>query len=469
MRQARSDHRIGSPFALAAIAAILCALLVTTGAEPSSAIAATAKLKPSKAPKRGRLVVFKARQLDTGRLARTKLRFRGRHREIGQARVRRALERRGRFRTRLPRRWLSKARRANRVVRKRKRIAKSSRLVVSLKDPKITPIDPADLRIGMVSNAQGWGMNSEELIERTAPTGVGWMREDFGWDQIEPQNDQWSWERYDHLLIEAATRNIRILPVLIETPSWAGAQWNTIPSNPAEFAEYTAKVVARYGPGGSFWEAHAELASFAPEHFEIWNEPYLSAFSAGGVNPGRYARLVKAAVSAGRAANPQAKYLLQVEKTPSGDARHTFVDDMYEAVPDLNDYFDAAAAHPYAGSSAPDDPRGGWGFPRLGDVREELVSHDAADKPVWITEVGWSTCPQSSSYCTSESKQASYTAQMFELLQSKYSAYVEAVFLYRLEDINDNPSDKEGWFGLRRLDGSKKPVYDVLRSITGVA
>jgi polysaccharide biosynthesis protein PslG len=441
-----------------------------TAAEPTVASAATtAKLKPAKAAKQGRQVVFRARRIDAQRLGQTKLRYRGRQKRLRLKRVRRALESRGRYRAKLPRRWLSKARRSHRVVRKRKRIARKSRLVVSLKDVGVKPIDPEELRVGMITNAQGWGMNSEDLIERTAPTGVRWMREEFQWEKIEPQNDQWNWERYDHLLLEAATRGIRILPLLIETPSWAGAEWNTIPADPAEFAEYTAKVVARYGPGGTFWQSHPEIASFAPEHFEIWNEPYLSAFSAGGVKPGRYARLVKAAVSAGRAANPQAKYLLQVEKTPAGDARHTFVDDMYEAVPDLNDYFDAAAAHPYAGNSAPDDPRGGWGFPRLGDVHQELVSHGAGDKPIWITEVGWSTCPNNSEDCVSDGKQASYTAQMFDLLRTKYSSYVEAVFLYRLEDLNSNASDKEGWFGMRRLDGSWKPVYDVLRSATGEA
>ncbi len=296
------------------------------------------------------------------------------------------------------------------------------------------------------------------------------MREEFAWDEVEPTNDDWNWQRYDHLLVEAAARGIRILPLLMDTPSWAGSEWNTIPADPAEFAEYTAKVVQRYGPGGSFWQSHPEIASFAPEHFEIWNEPYLSAFSDGGVKPGRYARLVKAAVTAGRSANPQAKYLLQVEKTPAGDARHTFVDDMYAAVPDLNNYFDVAAAHPYPGSSAPDDRRGGWGFPRLADVREVLVGHGAADKPIWITEVGWSTCTASADYCTTEQKQASYTAQMFELLRDgQYSSYVEAVFLYRLEDLNSNPSDKEGWFGARRLDGSAKPLWQVVRTATGVS
>ncbi len=136
---------------------------------------------------------------------------------------------------------------------------------------------------------------------------------------------------------------------------------------------------------------------------------------------------------------------------------------MYAAVPNLNSYFDAVAAHPYSGSSAPDDPRGGWGFPRIADIHQKFIDHGAGDKPLWLTEIGWSTCPAAPDYCTSEKNQAAYLSQMFTLLSTKYSSYVDAAFVYHRTDLNSKPSDKEGWFGLERLDGSHKPVFDVFR------
>src|SRR3546814_12926194 len=48
-------------------------------------------------------------------------------------------------------------------------------------------------------------------------------------------------------------------------------------------------------PYTTLFRSHPEIASYAPDYFEIWNEPYLRYFSAGGVHPGRYARLVEAA------------------------------------------------------------------------------------------------------------------------------------------------------------------------------
>jgi hypothetical protein len=340
-------------------------------------------------------------------------------------------------------------------------------------DPPVEPppddVPPAEgLRVGLVTNAQGHDMSSSTVLDKAEPTGAKWLREDFDWNAIEPQDDAWSWSRYDNLLIEAAKRDVRILPVLMGTPSWAGSAWNEIPANPAEYAEYTAKVVERYGPGGSFWQANPDIATFAPEYFELWNEPYLDEFSAGNVDPGRYARLVKAAASAGHSSNSQARYLLAAEQAPSGE-RHTFIDGMYSAVPDLNSYFDAVAVHPYSGSSSPDDPRDGWGFSRLADVRAKFVDHGAQDKPLWITEIGWSTCPQDTRYCTSEQNQAAYLARMFELLGTTYSGYVRAAFVYCRTDLNDHPAEAYGWYGLQRLDGSHKPAYDVFRQAAGGA
>ena len=150
-------------------------------------------------------------------------------------------------------------------------------------------------------------MSSQTVLNETEPTGARWLREEFSWPEIEPQNDSWQWDRYDHLMIEAAERNMRVLPVLFDTPKWAGSAWNEIPSNPAEFSQYAAKVAERYGPDGTFWQAHPEIASYAPDYFEIWNEPYSRYFSAGGVHPGRYARLVEAAATAGREANPSSE------------------------------------------------------------------------------------------------------------------------------------------------------------------
>jgi len=309
--------------------------------------------------------------------------------------------------------------------------------------------------------------------DAAAPSGVKWLREQFDWRVIEPARGQWDWSRYDQLELTSAQRGFTVLPVLMSTPGWAGATWNTIPSDPADYAELVAKVTARYGPGGSFWAAHPGLAGKAPEYFELWNEPYYPQFSDNRIDPGRYARLVKAAARAGRTANARAKFVMasETDVLPSGSTEWvSWTDAMYAAVPDLNDYFDAVAVHPYSKAYAPDAPTNGYvhdKFQRMANIHEDFARHGGGAKPFWITEIGWSTCTDTA-YCVSEATQAAYTAKLFTLLASTYT-YVDAVFLYRSSDLGPaGSSDPEQSFGLTHEDGSAKPAWNVLQAATGV-
>jgi exo-beta-1,3-glucanase (GH17 family) len=143
---------------------------------------------------------------------------------------------------------------------------------------------------------------------------------------------------------------------------------------------------------------------------------------------------------------------------------------MYAAVPDLNSYFDAIAVHPYSGGSAPDERRDGWGFTaRLDAVRAKFASHGAQDKPLWITEIGWSTC-QSNKDCVSEPQQAANLKRMFELVRTTYASSVRAVFVYHRTDLNSgSPTDPYPWYGIQRRDGSAKPAFAVFKAAAGTS
>ncbi len=177
-----------------------------------------------------------------------------------------------------------------------------------------------------------------------------------------------------------------------------------------------AAVVKRYGPHGSFWAAHPELANAAVQTFELWNEPYYPQFNNGDYNPGRYARLVKAASAAGHAADSSAKFLLAAENTTKlvGGTWVWWVDALYQAVPDLNKYFDGVAVHPYGTDlTNVQFPTPGKAYDgdsqirRLESIRAEFVRHGGSDKPFWITEIGWPTCTNGGSdRCTTPSGQA---------------------------------------------------------------
>lgn len=330
------------------------------------------------------------------------------------------------------------------------------------------PAPSSGLRVGLVGNTFGWGTQAAGRMDLEAQTGAGWLREEIQWSAVEPSDNQWSWTATDAKVAAAAQRHLHILPLLLNTPAWAGPTWNTIPADPAAYADYVAHITARYGPGGTFWAQNPSLdPAYALQYFEIWNEPYYPWFSDSQVDPGRYARLFKAAAIAGRQANPQARFLIASDtdiKPTAGPSAGTWVKwpaAMAAAVPDLGTYIDGIAAHPYAGSQAPDTPLGTT--PHSKFLRIDLIrSYFQAlgiDKPTWITEFGWSTCAANPSSCVTEATQATYLTKAFELIRAR--PWVQAAFLYHYNDLgtNPDPADKEARYGLTRPDGTHKPAY----------
>lgn len=327
----------------------------------------------------------------------------------------------------------------------------------------------APLRVGINANTQGYGDKAGQEQDRVAPLGVGWLREDFSWSVIQPEEGRYDWGHYDRVLLEAARRGLRVLPLLASAPGWAEPTANTIPADPRDYASFVAHVVRRYGPGGALWRDHAALAGCAPTHFEIWNEPYLDSYSDDGVDPGRYARLVKASVIAGRRANPRAKYLIESDTAATylPGQSFDFTDSMYAAVPHLGRYFDAVAVHPYTRfSPAFYDPKADTRlqFGRIREIHARFKRHGDGHKHLWITEVGWSTCA-AAPVCVSESRQATDLRKLFEVVRSRYRSYVDALFVFNFRDYGPAVEDsKEGWFGVLRRDGSRKPSWQALRS-----
>lgn len=330
------------------------------------------------------------------------------------------------------------------------------------------PAAGSGLAVGLVGNTQAWGNGMGARMDAETSNGVKWLREEFDWNVIEPSDGQWDFSRYDTLMTEAALRGIHILPIAISTPGWAGATWDTIPGDTGPYADFVAHIAGRYGAGGSFWTQHPDLTPAPVEWVELWNEPFLPQFSNGDPDPGRYAHMVAAATDAGRAANPNVKYLMALDSSAidsSGNERD-WLGAMYDAVPDLNDHFDGVTVHPYGNGGLRIKTRGAsrWQFRRLEDIRAAMVARGAADKPFWLTEMGWTTCPAGSdARCDNEQQQADYITELFSLLRTDYSSYVRGVFLYRYDDLKPGgDSDREAYFGLKHADGTPKPAWDAL-------
>jgi hypothetical protein len=314
------------------------------------------------------------------------------------------------------------------------------------------------LRVGLVANTLGFGTRIEEEQDRARATGARWLREEVAWAEIEPVPGARRWGPFDRMFEGAAARGLHVLPLLHDAPAWAEPADRGMPTDAAAFAAFTRDAVARYGPAGSFWRSRPQLdGSLAPRWFELWNEPFFAAPEDTATSARRYAALVAAAVAAGRAADPQTRYLLALDTSapsrPGVDER--WLAHLTRARPGLLGLVDGAAIHPYGFD-------GRYGFTPLTGVLDALRRR-GAELPLWVTEVGWSTC-RGEGGCVSETTQAALLGAFLAGVAADFRSQVRAVFVYHLRDFEvPVPGGREGAFGLLRRDHSRKPAWEVFR------
>lgn len=324
--------------------------------------------------------------------------------------------------------------------------------------------DPERLLVGTHAGLRFFDAAKQRRLARIAcESGARIAREDVSWALVQPRRGAFRWSRTDRMFLVAAQQGLTIHPILDGTPRWAGRDEDAMPYRVADYARFVASAVRRYGPGGSLWREHPALARWAPRFFELYNEPYYQ-----DVDPRRYATTVRAAVRRARPANPAARFLIAAD-TPNGAGR-PWLSPMYAQVPDLGRYFDAVAVHPYSVGYDPGvydrgSPLRGRQTGRIVEIRDELARRGDGEKKLWITEVGWPTCPRRvSERCVTESTQRRRIAQVMELARTRWRGFVDAIFVFGQQDGPRTLVAAEPFYGLLRRDGTPKPAWTAFRS-----
>jgi hypothetical protein len=292
------------------------------------------------------------------------------------------------------------------------------------------------------------------------------MRMPINWFESEPKRGAYDFTRVDEEIGAAVERGISVLPFVYGTPAWLGRQ--EVP--PLEgvalkrWKGFLRVLVARYGPGGSFWKGRAHREPI--RRWQIWNEPNFRLYWAPKIEPAGYAKLLRASATTLRKAEPGAKIVL-AGIAPVGYGMKTWVFmRRLLRVPGVRRDFDFAAIHPYSATIPELDYQ-------LGKVRAAMVAGGAGHKPLLVTEFGVaSRGDHPSAFVLGEEGQARFLRNAYErLLTMRRHWHIAGAYWYTWQD--EAKADPHCAFcqgaGLLRLNGTAKPAWFVYQRLAVAA
>jgi hypothetical protein len=176
--------------------------------------------------------------------------------------------------------------------------------------------------------------------------------------------------------------------------------------------------------------------------WEIWNEPNNPSFNFGYMDGSaeHYFDMLKVAYTTIKTTSNST--VVSAGLSPNGNWE-TWLNDLQDL--GSKNYSDVQGVHLY--------------YDLASINLEKVNSIKAYGMPVWITEIG----RPSSAENYSPEEQANYLAENFRGLTSKSN--VEKVFWYELKDNVGLTPPKENFFGLITIENTKKPSYEVFKSM----
>ncbi len=250
----------------------------------------------------------------------------------------------------------------------------------------------------------------------------------------------------DYEVIVNALAASGVKPVLtVVGPEGAGP-----PADAGAYATYIGALAKAYGAKVGAWE--------------IWNEPDDAAWwGAAGGDPVAYAALLKASYPL---VHPHAPVFVG---GLTGN-NYGFLEQVYEALGGSSaGAFDGVATHTDTACSivGPDSyyrdgaagPVSRWSFLGLRSVHDVMAAHGDDAKPIWITELGWTTEPGTclsgmwagqKNAGVSEADQARFLGMAWHCL--KDYPYVTNALWFNLRDQGGS------FYGLQSASGAAKPA-----------
>ena len=280
-------------------------------------------------------------------------------------------------------------------------------------------------------------------LQALRSAGATIARSDAFWEAAEPAPPiggvrRYDWSFDDRIAGSLAAHGLRWLPIIDYSAPWAQSvpgRDHSPPASAGDYASYAAAFAARYGPEGSFWRAHSDVAAEPVDTFEIWNEPDGAHFWVPVPDANRYADLYLQARDAITTVDPTARVIVGGLTNPA-----RFLPAMIAAKPELRGHIDGVGIHPY--SPTPLD--------LLAAVRSDrrlLTSIGLGSVPLYLTEFGWTTRPAGALGWAPSRLRPKYIAATLAAL-GHTDCGVGGALLYTWVTPERDSANSEDWFGI---------------------
>ncbi len=308
----------------------------------------------------------------------------------------------------------------------------------------------------------------DELLRLASDIGFQAVVQVLSWQEIEPTPGEWHWEYPDFLARAVDFYDLGLIVRLDHPPEWAlhgqgqGMAGHTPPFDMAAYLGFVEAVARRY--------------QGRVDGYIIWNEPNLAREWGAAPDPIAYTRLLQRAYMKIKQNDPLGLVIsgglspTNVQPALGGQSEQAlddriFLEHMYQA--GAHSFFDALGAHPYGFAYPPDDPAGahdGLNFNRILDLRAAMEAYGDESKPVWATEVGWTThgAGDHAWLTVTPQQQADYLARAWQRAGGEFP-WLKAFTVWNLSDGLPERDEKAG-YSLLYQDGTCKPACEALQA-----
>ncbi len=305
---------------------------------------------------------------------------------------------------------------------------------------------------------------STSILDREQGKGLASWRIALDYGAIGATQGKLDFSGVDGLVGSMARRGVRPFFVLTGCPAWSCAA-GAPPTSGQQLTDWKAFVTAsvrRYGAAGTYWSANTSVPKLPVNAWQVFNEVN-GAGAWPNPSAAAYAPFLAATNTTIKAVDPAAKTVLSGLPEKMTIWLKDYLPALY-AQPGFKTSFDVLAIHGY--TALPAD------VAKILDLTKTIATQNGdASRPIWITELGWSTGGPAHPFTVTEATQAANLQAAGDVLIACAARWnLQRAYWFGYRDATPSGTDYWGFHtGLTRTDGNAKPALAAFDEYTSGA